>query len=387
VNLTRWQMKHEADRLPLVADFNYYDLLRLDSSATPEEIGAAFRRISKQVHPDAGGSEALFQQVNLAYETLSDPVRREAYDHNGFVDNGVKNANATAPGWRRTDAGSTKNPGSSGGSATGSAGQGTHEPPPTPPPTGTGQAGNISDLKVGDFRSGMRRRIAESPSGALLIAGVLLLFFSSDFGGSASDLILLGCVAMFIGFVGLLGRRKAAHAAAMRRAGIGDIDAMNGTQFELRLKAAFELAGFTVYHVGGRGDLGADLVLDAPGNRVVVQAKRWNKSVGPGAVQEAAASRSHYRASRAIVITNSNFTKAAYELARSNSVEMWDRDRLIDFLATQDSGPARTGGTLLADELRAGAPSVFKGLLVIFLGMFAAALSASSSGRRRKRKR
>jgi hypothetical protein len=118
-----------------------------------------------------------------------------------------------------------------------------------------------------------------------------------------------------------------------------------------------------------------------------VQAKRWSQSVGPGAVQEVVASRAHYGAHRAIVVTNSNFTKAAIELARSNDVEMWDRSRLIDFLATQDLGPARKGGGLLADELKAGAPTAFKGVLVVFLGVLAAAATGSKSGRKRKRRR
>jgi hypothetical protein len=123
-------------------------------------------------------------------------------------------------------------------------------------------------------------------------------------------------------------------------------------------------------------------VLDAPGTRIVVQAKRWSQSVGPRAVQEVVASQAQYGTHNAIVITNSNFTKAALELALSNNVEMWDRSKLIEFLATQDLGPPRTGGALLADELKAGAPTAFKGALVVFLGVLAASAAGSKSGRK-----
>ena len=58
-----------------------YDILGLDPSADKAEVRAAYRRLSVRVHPDAGGTSALFHQVHTAYETLSDPLRRAAYDH------------------------------------------------------------------------------------------------------------------------------------------------------------------------------------------------------------------------------------------------------------------------------------------------------------------
>ncbi|MGP8223643.1 MAG: J domain-containing protein, partial [Acidimicrobiales bacterium] len=50
----------------------------LSREATPEEIRSAYLRISKQVHTDKGGTDALFRQVNTAYEVLSDPRTRVA---------------------------------------------------------------------------------------------------------------------------------------------------------------------------------------------------------------------------------------------------------------------------------------------------------------------
>jgi len=48
--------------------------------ATEAEIRAAHRKLSQRVHPDAGGTDALFRRVQVAYETLSDPERRAEYD-------------------------------------------------------------------------------------------------------------------------------------------------------------------------------------------------------------------------------------------------------------------------------------------------------------------
>ena len=384
-----WPHNGHRERLAVImtpmADANYYELLRLGPTATAEEIKTAYLRISKRVHPDAGGSEALFRQVNLAYEVLSDPERREIYDRNGYVEQRPKSSNASAPGWRRTDDKPSKGPGPKSkpksDPTSSSPNDSSDEPPPPPPPPAGDRSATRSDGETGATSPDLRSRVAANPSWALFAAGVFILVV----GGKTPDLLLLGLSASAVGSVGVLGRKKVARRVAMQRAGIANIDLMSGTEFEHRLKAAFEFVGYTVYHEGGRGDFGADLVLDAPGTRIVVQAKRWSKSVGPGAVQEVVASRAHYGAHSAIVITNSNFTKAALELARSNNVEMWDRSQLINFLATQDLGPARTGGALLGDELKAGAPTVLKGGLIFFLSALSAGVAGSKSGRKRKR--
>ena len=60
-----------------------YAQLNLTMDATPEEIRSAYRQLARQHHPDAqggAGTAMLFRQIQDAYETLSDPSRRAAYD-------------------------------------------------------------------------------------------------------------------------------------------------------------------------------------------------------------------------------------------------------------------------------------------------------------------
>ncbi len=59
-----------------MAQTTFYEILELEPSATPEEIKAAYRQLSVKVHPDRGGSQALFRLVREAYETLSNSYRR-----------------------------------------------------------------------------------------------------------------------------------------------------------------------------------------------------------------------------------------------------------------------------------------------------------------------
>lgn len=64
---------------------NHYDALGIASTATPTEIKAAWRRLSAKYHPDReGGDDARMQEINSAYDVLSDPRKRALYDQLGF---------------------------------------------------------------------------------------------------------------------------------------------------------------------------------------------------------------------------------------------------------------------------------------------------------------
>jgi len=59
---------------------DYYSRLGVNKSASPEDIKKAYKKLAMQHHPDRGGDQATFQQINEAYDTLKDPAKRQEYD-------------------------------------------------------------------------------------------------------------------------------------------------------------------------------------------------------------------------------------------------------------------------------------------------------------------
>jgi molecular chaperone DnaJ len=60
-----------------------YDVLGVNRESTQEEIKRAFRKLARELHPDLNKdpeAERRFKEINLAYETLSDPEKRRRYD-------------------------------------------------------------------------------------------------------------------------------------------------------------------------------------------------------------------------------------------------------------------------------------------------------------------
>ena len=62
----------------------HYDNLKVARNAPPEVIRAAYKTLSQKYHqdrnPDSPNAIRIIQMINLAYETLSDPVKRQEHD-------------------------------------------------------------------------------------------------------------------------------------------------------------------------------------------------------------------------------------------------------------------------------------------------------------------
>ncbi len=70
----------------MAATPDYYKTLGVSRNATQDEIKKAYRKLARTHHPDAGGDEAKFKEINEAYEVLSDEKKRKLYDQYGTAD-------------------------------------------------------------------------------------------------------------------------------------------------------------------------------------------------------------------------------------------------------------------------------------------------------------
>jgi molecular chaperone DnaJ len=72
---------------------DYYEVLGLKKGASADEIKKAFRRAAVEHHPDKGGDEAKFKEINEAYEVLKDDKKRQRYDQFGHAGMGGASGN------------------------------------------------------------------------------------------------------------------------------------------------------------------------------------------------------------------------------------------------------------------------------------------------------
>lgn len=68
-----------------MAKRDYYEVLGVGKGASPDELKKAFRKAAIEHHPDRGGDEDKFKEVNEAYEVLSNPDKRKRYDQFGHA--------------------------------------------------------------------------------------------------------------------------------------------------------------------------------------------------------------------------------------------------------------------------------------------------------------
>jgi DnaJ-class molecular chaperone len=62
---------------------DYYTILEVEKTASEKEIKTAFRKLAHVHHPDKGGDEKRFKEINEAYQTLSNKEKRAQYDRFG----------------------------------------------------------------------------------------------------------------------------------------------------------------------------------------------------------------------------------------------------------------------------------------------------------------
>ena len=88
----------------MMSQEDYYRLLKVEKSASRDEIKKAYRTLALQYHPDINPDEEAedhIKKLNQAYSVLADPQQRELYDAYGTVPRGAQSFQQRARGTGR----------------------------------------------------------------------------------------------------------------------------------------------------------------------------------------------------------------------------------------------------------------------------------------------
>lgn len=339
----------------------YYDILGVSPAASPDEVKARYRSLILRIHPDRDGPVALFRQVQEAYEALSDPRRRTAYDRS------LRSRDGGAPSDPRARrfGESTNDPGA----------RGTH--------SGRGSGASDTNRSASDARRRKPTRTLVSsssyrrqPAGTVAVVGAVLLVLGVALAQIGIALILLGAAALIIAGVAGLGGRGAKECEAYHQSGMTAVDAMTERQFEVLLEHLFANKGYRVARIRGCGEIGADLLLHDADGRIIVQARRWTGLVRHDSVQQAVAAMARFGVARALVVTSSDYSEQAVSAANSNGVTLWNRATLAAELTVFRGEPLPSGVKRLSAELRAGSRICLGFLAALFVALVAMSTKA-----------
>lgn len=118
---------------------------------------------------------------------------------------------------------------------------------------------------------------------------------------------------------------------------INSIDELNSNLFEALVATLYNKMGYNVFLTPFSNDKGADVVAISDNSNHLIQVKQSKNNVGIEAIQEIFGSRNYYinhfkKSFELSVITNSDFSKAAIDLAKANEVQLINRESLVPML-------------------------------------------------------
>lgn len=113
---------------------------------------------------------------------------------------------------------------------------------------------------------------------------------------------------------------------------LSDVDTMDGLVFEKYVANLLKQQGYSNISLTEQYDYGVDIIANRDGICWGIQVKRYSGLVKADAVRQVVTGLRVYGCDRAMVITNSTYSRVALELARSNGCELIDRSGLMHMM-------------------------------------------------------
>lgn len=145
--------------------------------------------------------------------------------------------------------------------------------------------------------------------------------------------LLLGLAILALVVTKIILRINGKRLLSKRLATLEFVDGLNGLQFEQYVANLLKRHGFSKIKLTEKYDMGVDIIAEKNGECWGIQTKRYSGLVKASAVRQVVAGLSSYNCNKAMVITNSTFSKYAIKLARSNHCILIDRIELAKLIA------------------------------------------------------
>lgn len=117
------------------------------------------------------------------------------------------------------------------------------------------------------------------------------------------------------------------------RASINNIDNKKGWTLDKYLENMFDKLGYQIEGTRYINDHCADMLVTKNELKCIIQAECDKRKVGVNVLKKALSAKAYYNCDKAMVITNSHYTRQAIEFAGANEVELWYLNDLIKALA------------------------------------------------------
>ena len=161
----------------------------------------------------------------------------------------------------------------------------------------------------------------------VILAGVVITY-------RAFVLYVLAIVAVIVTLRLILRLYRTIRNAIVNRRLI-HVDDMDGIEFETYIANILKNQGYTSIKLTEKFDYGVDIIAVKDGIRWGIQVKRYSGLVKADAIRQVVTGLRVYDCDRAMVITNSVFSRVAVRLANSNKCVLIDRSGLANMATNQ----------------------------------------------------
>jgi restriction system protein len=155
---------------------------------------------------------------------------------------------------------------------------------------------------------------------AIYVVAIIALSETLNISYKASFIIV-----SIIGVLILIGLLLEGREIAKIEAGY---EYLSPFEFEKYVAQLFKEKGYVVDVTSKSGDFGADVLAGKGGKTIAIQVKKQRGNIGVKDVNHLIGSLHYYGADKGVLVTTSDFTKPAMEMARKAPIELWDRARL-----------------------------------------------------------